>query len=74
MKIRKTKEIDCTGLGAIIKAARKRDSRSLKELSRLAGITPTHWYEIEAEKVKYLPMQTFQRIRDVLNLHFDFEE
>jgi DNA-binding Xre family transcriptional regulator len=70
MKVRKVLEVDALGLGQKIKQARKGDPRTLTELAAAAGMTTANWYVIEAEEIKALPVETLERIQQVLGVDF----
>ncbi len=71
MKIRKTIEIEVPGLGAQIREARKRDSRSLKLICEEVGISKVYWYDIEKEGVRdTLPIETLRKIEKALDVDF----
>lgn len=60
------------GLGARIRSARRADSRSLKAICQLVGMTRTNWYRIEAE-TQTLPIDTLRKIEQVLEVEFGVE-
>lgn len=68
MKVRKTIDIEVSGLGAMIRDARKRDSRSLREISQQAGMTAANWYAVENEEIKALPLETLRSMEEALDI------
>lgn len=70
MKVRKVIEIEVTKLGDRIRQAREADSRSLAEICRQMPMSTMNWYRIEAEETKALPIETLQRIEEVLGVNF----
>lgn len=71
MKVKKILEIEIPKLGSRIRQAREADSRSLAEICRQIPMTTMNWYRIEAEETKALPIETLQRIEEVLGVDFD---
>ena len=72
VKIRRTLDIEITGLGERIREARKADKRSLETLASAAGISRGYWYDIESESVRdALPEDTLRKIESVLGVNFD---
>lgn len=74
MEIERTIRVLVPGFGKRIQEARKRDPRSMRELSEVAGITPAHWYGVEKEAVRVLPESTLRKIEKALGVdfHVDF--
>ncbi|TAE59652.1 MAG: XRE family transcriptional regulator [Nostocales cyanobacterium] len=70
MKVRRTIDIEIPGLGKRIRQAREADKRSLAEICRQIPMTTMNWYKIESEETKALPIETLQRIEEVLNVNF----
>lgn len=70
MKVRRTIDIEIPGLGKRIRQAREADRRSLAEICRQIPMTTMNWYKIESEETKALPIETLQRIEEVLNVDF----
>ncbi|MEB3217718.1 MAG: helix-turn-helix transcriptional regulator [Nostocales cyanobacterium 94392] len=70
MKVKKILEIEIPELGSRIRQAREADSRSLAEICRQIPMTTMNWYRIEAEETKALPIETLQRIEEVLGVDF----
>ncbi|MGM3309717.1 helix-turn-helix domain-containing protein [Anabaena sp. WFMT] len=70
MKVRRTIDIEIPGLGKRIRQAREADRRSLAEICRQIPMTTMNWYKIESEETKALPIETLQRIQDVLKVDF----
>ncbi len=70
MKVKKILEIEIPKLGSRIRQAREADSRSLAEVCRQIPMTTMNWYRIEAEETKALPIETLQRIEEVLGVDF----
>ncbi|MBK1990890.1 helix-turn-helix transcriptional regulator [Sphaerospermopsis aphanizomenoides BCCUSP55] len=70
MKVRRTIDIEIPGLGKRIRQAREADRRSLAEICRQIPLTTMNWYKIESEETKALPIETLQRIEEVLNVNF----
>lgn len=70
MKVRKVIEIEVPKLGDRIRQAREADSRSLAEICRQIPMSTMNWYRIEAEETKALPVETLQRIEEVLGVDF----
>jgi transcriptional regulator with XRE-family HTH domain len=70
MKVKKILEIEIPKLGSRIRQAREADSRSLAEICRQIPMTTMNWYRIEAEETKALPIETLQRIEEVLGVDF----
>ena len=68
MKVRKTIDIEVPGLGSRIREARKRDPRSLREISQQAGMTAANWYAVENEEIKALPLETLRSIEEALDI------
>ena len=73
MKIQKLVEIKVTGLGRKIEKARKKDSRSLREICKLVPISETQWRRIETENNKALPLETLRKIEIALGVNFEIE-
>lgn len=73
MKVRKTIDIDAPGLGDRIKRAREADPRSLAEICRQIPMSPMNWYKLEKEETKAIPLETLERIEDVLGVDFGVE-
>lgn len=71
MKVRKVIEIEVPKLGDRIRQAREADSRSLAEICRQMPMSTMNWYRIEAEETKALPVETLQRIEEVLGVDFE---
>ncbi|MTJ47952.1 helix-turn-helix transcriptional regulator [Dolichospermum sp. UHCC 0259] len=70
MKVRRTIDIEIPGLGKRIRQAREADKRSLAEICRQIPMTTMNWYKIESEETKALPIETLQRIEEVLKVDF----
>lgn len=70
MKVRRTIDIEIPGLGKRIRQAREADRRSLAEICRQIPMTTMNWYKIESEETKALPIETLQRIEEVLSVDF----
>ncbi len=70
MKVKKILEIEIPKLGSRIRQAREADSRSLAEICRQIPMTTMNWYRIEAEETKALPIETLQKIEEVLGVDF----
>jgi len=70
MKVRKVIEIEVPKLGDRIRQAREVDSRSLAEICRQMPMSTMNWYRIESEETKALPVETLQRIEEVLGVDF----
>lgn len=70
MKVRKVVEIEVPELGSRIRQAREADSRSLAEICRQMPMSTMNWYRIESEETKALPVETLQRIEEVLGVDF----
>ncbi|MBF2014618.1 MAG: helix-turn-helix domain-containing protein [Rivularia sp. T60_A2020_040] len=70
MKVKKILEIEIPELGSRIRQVREADSRSLAEICRQIPMTTMNWYRIEAEETKALPIETLQRIEEVLGVDF----
>lgn len=68
MKVRRVTEIEIPGLGKKIKTAREQDPRSLVEICQIVGMTTSNWYRIEKEITKFLPIETLQKIEEVLGI------
>lgn len=68
MKVRRVIELEIPGLGEKIKRAREQDPRSLVEICQIVGMTTSNWYRIEKEITKFLPIETLQKIEEVLNV------
>ena len=68
MKVRRVTEIEIPDLGEKIKKAREQDPRSLVEICRLVGMTTSNWYRIEKNIPTYLPIETVQKIEEVLGI------
>jgi len=68
MKVRKVIDQDVSGLGARIKAARESDERSLTAICAEAKMTAANWYKIENEETKVLPLETLQKMEEVLGI------
>lgn len=69
MQVTHTLSIHVPRLGEKIKEARENDSRSLKEICTIAGMSPMNWYRIEDEK-QTLPLETLRSIEKVLGVDF----
>ena len=70
MKVRKVIEIEVPKLGSRIRQAREADSRSLAEICRQMPMSTMNWYRIESEETKALPVETLERIEEVLGVNF----
>lgn len=70
MKVRRTIDVEIPGLGKRIRQAREADKRSLAEICRQIPMTTMNWYKIESEETKALPIETLQRIEEVLKVDF----
>ncbi len=70
MKVRKVIEIEVPELGSRIRQVREADSRSLAEICRQMPMSTMNWYRIESEETKALPVETLQRIEEVLGVNF----
>lgn len=68
MKVRRVTEIEIPSLGKKIKRAREQDPRSLVEICQIVGMTTSNWYRIEKEVTKFLPIETLQKIEEVLGI------
>jgi transcriptional regulator with XRE-family HTH domain len=68
MKVVQVKEIDIPGLGKKIKEAREKDPRTLVDICKLVGMTTSNWYRIEKETTKLLPLETLEKIQEVLGV------
>lgn len=68
MKVRKVVEREFPGLGARIKEIREADRRSLTQICAEIGMTTANWYKIENEETKVLPLETLQKIEEVLGI------
>ena len=71
VKVRRTQDLEVSGLGKKIEEARKADNRSLETLASAAGMSRVYWYDIEKERVRdALPEETLRRIEQVLGVSF----
>lgn len=76
MRIRKITEIEVTGLGQKIHAARKAISnrKSLAEICRNVGITTQYWYGLEKETLQgALSIENLRKIEAELETSFGIE-
>lgn len=64
-------EIDVPELGQRIREARHSCGRTITQLAAEADISVANWYAIEQERVKVLPINTLQRIEQVLGVKFE---
>ena len=71
MKVRRVTEIEIPNLGEKIKRAREQDPRSLVEICQIVGMTTSNWYRIEKEITKFLPIETLQKIEEVLDINLE---
>lgn len=70
MEVYQVVSIEVPRLGEKIYEARVKDPRSLRELCRVAGISPSQWQRIESE-VYGLPVTTLRCIESALGIDFD---
>jgi transcriptional regulator with XRE-family HTH domain len=70
VQIERVIRVDAPGIGARIKQARERDSRSVEELAKAADMTRANWYRIEREENDVLPEPTLRKIEEVLSVDF----
>lgn len=66
-------EVEISGLGGRIKAAREASSMPLVKICKASGIARAHWYRIEKEEYG-LPIQKLRQIEAVLGVDFGVTE
>ena len=64
------RKVSVPGLGARIKEAREKDSRSVQVLATLAGISIAYWYQIEAERRSWISEEILRSMEKVLGADF----
>ena len=76
VQIERVIRVEAPGIGAKIKNARERDSRSVDELAKAASMTRANWYRIERQDNGVLPETTLRKIEKVLfvDLGVSFDE
>jgi transcriptional regulator with XRE-family HTH domain len=68
MRVRRITEKEYPNLSSQIKAARYKDSRSLRKIVEAAGTTEQHWRRIEEGFAKSMPLETVRNIENALNI------
>lgn len=74
MKVRRTIDLEISGLGRKIKLAREADKRSLEAICKEVQLSRVYWYDIESERIRgALPEETLRRIEEVLGIDLGVE-
>ena len=71
VKITWTQEMEVSGLGKRIEAARRQSKRSVADLAKAAGISRAYWYDLEQERIRQsVPIETIRNVEESLGVDF----